>query len=227
NYGPDPTAPAIARRSNREPMTAPEDPTSPVVYIVDDNEDVRETLGLLFESVELEVETFASASAFLDAYPAGRPGCLIADVRMPGMSGLELHEEMIRRAIDLPVIIITGYGDIEMAVNVMKAGAADFIQKPYKEQDLLDRVQKAIGASVEALRQSGEAERNCERLALLTPREREVLDLIVAGEPNKRIAHQMGLSEKTVEFHRANVMKKLEARSLADLLKKAIAGRPT
>lgn len=200
---------------------------SPIVYIVDDNEGVRETLKSLFESVNQLVEAFASARLFLDAYPVGQPGCLIADVRMPEMSGLELHEEMLRRGIDLPVIIITGFGDVEMAVNAMKAGAADFIAKPYKEQELLDRVQKAIARSVESRRAVGREREARERLARLTPREREVLDLVVAGEPNKRIAHHLSLSEKTVEFHRANIMKKLEARSVAELVKKTLGGRAT
>lgn len=200
---------------------------TPIVYIVDDNEGVRETIKSLFESVDQTVEAFGSARAFLDVYPVGQPGCLIADVRMPEMSGLELHEEMLRRSIDLPVIIITGFGDIEMAVGAMKAGAADFIAKPYKEQELLDRVQKAIARSLEARRAAGEDQEVRERLARLTPREREVLDLVVAGEPNKRIAHHLSLSEKTVEFHRANIMKKLEARSLADLVRKTLGGRAT
>ncbi len=206
-------------------MTSKPVTDTPIVYIVDDNEGVRETIKSLFESVDQAVEAFASARAFLDSYPVGQPGCLIADVRMPEMSGLELHEEMRRRSIDLPVIIITGFGDVEMAVNAMKAGAADFISKPYKEQELLDRVQKAISRSLEARRADGREQEVRERLARLTPREREVLDLVVAGEPNKRIAHRLSLSEKTVEFHRANIMKKLEARSVAELVKKTLGGR--
>ncbi|HEX9701842.1 MAG TPA: response regulator transcription factor [Rhodospirillales bacterium] len=198
--------------------------TSPIVYIVDDNDGVRETLQLLFESIDQAVRSFASAHEFLSAYPVGQPGCLIADVRMPGMSGLELHEEMRRRTIDLPVIFITGYGDIEMAVTAMKAGAVDFIAKPYKEQELLDRVQKAVSRSIEQRRQSDETGRARVQLARLTPRERQVLDLIVAGEPNKRIAHRLELSLKTIEFHRANIMKKLEVRSVAELVKMAIGG---
>ncbi len=125
-------------------MIACWDTESPIIYIVDDNDDVRETLELLFESVDLCAESFGSAGEFLDAYPMGQSGCLIADVRMPEMSGLELQEELAKRGIDLPVIIITGYGDVEMAVNAMKAGAVDFIEKPYKEQELLDQVHRAI-----------------------------------------------------------------------------------
>ena len=197
---------------------------NPIIYIVDDNDDVRETLKLLFESVGLDAQDFGSAAEFLDAYPMGQSGCLIADVRMPEMSGLELQKEMAKRSIDLPVIIITGYGDVEMAVNAMKAGAADFIEKPYKEQELLDRVHKAISQNAEKRQESSEEQKNREGLAQLTPRERQILEYIVDGEPNKRIAHHLGLSEKTIEFHRSNIMKKLEAKSLAELVRKSIVG---
>lgn len=205
-------------------MKTATDTEGPIIYIVDDNDDIRETLELLFESVDLCAESFGSAGEFLDAYPKGQPGCLIADVRMPGMSGLELQEEMAKRSIDLPVIIITGYGDVEMAVNAMKAGAADFIEKPYKEQELLDRVHKAISQNAEKRQESNEEKKAREGLAQLTPRERQVLEYIVDGEPNKRIAHNLGLSEKTIEFHRSNIMKKLEAKSLAELVRKTMIG---
>ncbi len=200
---------------------------NPIIYIVDDNDDVRETLELLFESVDLNAESFGSAGEFLDAYSMGQSGCLIADVRMPEMSGLELQEEMVKRSINLPVIIITGYGDVEMAVNAMKAGAVDFIEKPYKEQELLDRVHKAINQSAQKRQESSEEQMARKRLARLTPRERQVLEFIVDGEPNKRIAHHLELSEKTIEFHRANIMKKLEAKSLAELVRKTMAGNST
>ena len=157
----------------------------------------------------------------------GQPGCLIADVRMPEMSGLELQEEMANQSIDLPVIIITGYGDVEMAVNAMKAGAADFIEKPYKEQELLDRVHKAINQNAEKQQETSDAQQARERLALLTPREQQVLGFVVDGEPNKRIAHNLELSEKTVEFHRSNIMKKLGTKSLAELVRKTMAGKST
>ncbi len=205
-------------------MKTATDTENPIIYIVDDNDDIRETLELLFESVDLGAKSFGSAGEFLDAYPKGQPGCLIADVRMPGMSGLELQEEMAKRSIDLPVIIITGYGDVEMAVNAMKAGAADFIEKPYKEQELLDRVHKAISQNAEKRQESNEEQKAREGLAQLTPRERQVLDFVVDGEPNKRIAHNLGLSEKTIEFHRSNIMKKLEAKSLAELVRKTMIG---
>ncbi len=205
-------------------MKAATNTENPIIYIVDDNDDVRETLKLLFESVDLCAESFGSAGEFLDAYPMGQSGCLIADLRMPEMSGLELQEELVKRSIDLPVIIITGYGDVEMAVKAMKAGAADFIEKPYKEQELLDRVHKAINQSAQKRQESSEEQMAREQLAQLTPRERQVLEFIVDGEPNKRIAHHLELSEKTIEFHRANIMKKLEAKSLADLVRKTMTG---
>ncbi len=208
-------------------MKTATDSENPIIYIVDDNDDVRETLELLFESVDLSAESFGSAGEFLDAYPMGQTGCLIADVRMPEMSGLELQEEMVKRSIDLPVIIITGYGDVEMAVNAMKAGAADFIEKPYKEQELLDRVHKAINQSAQKRQESSEEQMARKRLAQLTPRETQVLEFIVDGEPNKRIAYHLELSEKTIEFHRANIMKKLEAKSLAELVRKTMTGDST
>lgn len=200
---------------------------NPIIYIVDDNDDVRETLKLLFDSVDLHSESFGSAGEFLDAYTMGQLGCLITDVRMPEMSGLELQEEMVKRSINLPVIIITGYGDVEMAVNAMKAGAADFIEKSYKEQELLDRVHKAIKKGAQKRQESSEEQMAREGFAQLTPRERKVLEFIVDGVPNKRIAYHLKLSEKTIEFHRANIMKKLEAKSLAELVRKTMVGNPT
>jgi len=200
---------------------------NPIIYIVDDYEEIRETLKLLFESVDLGVQAFGSAAEFLDAYPMGQSGCLIADVRMPEMSGLELQEEMVKRSIDLPVIIITGYGDVDMAVNAMKAGAADFLEKPYKEQELLDRVHKAISQNAEKRQENGKEQKAREGFAQLTPRERQVLEYIVDGEPNKRIAYHLRLSEKTIEFHRSNIMKKLQAKSLADLVRKTMTGKST
>ena len=205
-------------------MKAATDSESPIIYIVDDKDDIRETLKLLFESVDLKAQAFSSAAEFLDAYPMGQSGCLIADVRMPEMSGLALQAEMAKRSIDLPVIIITGYGDVGMAVNAMKAGAADFIEKPYKEQELLDRVHKAISQNAEKRQESSEEQKAREQLAQLTPRERQVLEYIVDGEPNKRIAYNLGLSEKTIEFHRSNIMTKLQATSLAELVRKTMIG---
>ena len=193
----------------------------PTVFIVDDDAAVRRFLSGLIQSVELRVEAFASARDFLEAYEPGQPGCLVLDVRMPGMSGLELQRELAERAIDLPVIVLTGHGNVQVAVHAMKAGAADFVEKPFDNELLLDRIQKAV---VESVRARGERIKRieiAERMQLLTPREREVLDLVVAGQTNKGVARRLDISEKTVEIHRANVMRKMQAKSLADLVKMA------
>jgi FixJ family two-component response regulator len=195
----------------------------PTVYIVDDEPAIRDSLAMLLRSVGLASRTFPSAPAFLDGFEDGAPGCLVADVRMPGMSGLELQEALRARAAALPVIIITGHGDIAMAVRAMKAGAADFIEKPFNEQVLLDAVHRALaqqrtGEPPSAVRAEIEA-----RVATLTPREREVMLLVAEGRPNKVVATRLGLSTRTVEVHRAKAMEKMQARSLAELVRMAIA----
>ncbi|MDT3736856.1 MAG: response regulator [Denitratisoma sp.] len=193
------------------------------VFIVDDDQAVARSLRWLIETVRLRVETFASAQAFLDGYDASKPGCLVLDVRMPGMSGLELQERLAaRRSYHVPIIFITGHGDVQMAVRAVQAGAFDFVEKPFNDQDLLDRIQRAIAH--DAGRRGKEAQRAQLRslFAGLTPREREVLDLVVEGLSNKAIANALGLSAKTVEVHRAKVMEKLHARSLSDLVKMAM-----
>ena len=191
------------------------------VYVVDDNAAVRRFLSGLIQSVGLRVETYATAQEFLDAYEAGSPGCLLLDIRMPGMSGLELQAELERREIDLPVIILTGHGDVKVAVHAMKAGAVDFIEKPFNNELLLNGLQKAIADS---LRSGGARLRRQEilqRVETLTNRERQVLDIVAAGETNKGVARRLGISEKTVEIHRAKVMEKMQAKSLAELVKMA------
>jgi len=193
------------------------------VYVIDDDEAVRTSLDWLILSVNLPVRTFASARAFLDGYRPGDEGCVIADVRMPGMSGLELQRKLAESASQLPIIIITGHGDIHMAVDAMKAGAFDFIEKPFDDQLLLDLVQKAVEQSLAASQDHALREELARRLDLLTPREHEVLDLVMLGEPNKRIALALGICEKTVEAHRAKVMEKTQARSIAELIKMVIA----
>lgn len=195
-------------------MTGPE----PVVFIVDDDDAVRRFLSGLIESVELPVEAYASARDFLAAYEPGRPGCLVLDVRMPGMSGLELQRELAERAIDLPVIVLTGHGNVQVAVHAMKAGAVDFVEKPFDNELLLDRIQKAVAASVRADGERVKRNEIASRMRLLSPRERQVLDLVVAGETNKGVARHLDISERTVEIHRANVMRKMRAKSLADLV---------
>ena len=192
-----------------------------VVCIVDDDPAVRDSLKWLLSSVDLEVETYASAQEFIDAYDPDQQGCVLVDVRMPGMSGLELQEELSTRGTNLPVIVITGHSDVQMAVRAMKSGAFDFIEKPFNDQALLDLVQKAIEENKATIQVQSQQNEIQDRFSLLSPREREVLSQIVAGEPNKRIAFNLSLSEKTVEAHRAKVMEKTRAGSLAELIKMA------
>ncbi|MBC8158951.1 MAG: response regulator transcription factor [Alphaproteobacteria bacterium] len=189
--------------------------------MVDDDPAVRDSLRWLLTSVDLDVAAFASAQEFIDAYDPDQQGCILVDVRMPGMSGLELQEELSTRGTNLPVIIITGHSDVQMAVRAMKAGAFDFIEKPFNDQALLDLVQKAIEENRATIRVQSQQNEIRDRFSLLSPREHEVLSQIVAGEPNKRIAFNLGLSEKTVEAHRAKVMEKTRASSLAELIKMA------
>lgn len=191
----------------------------PTVFVIDDDKAVRHFLRGLIASVNLRVEAFASAQEFLAAYRSSSPGCLLLDIRMPGMSGLELQQELSVRGIDLPVIVLTGHGDVQVAVHAMKAGAVDFIEKPFNNELLLDRVQKAVAKSVDTYEDRIKRDEILNRRKLLTPRERQVLDLVVAGESNKGIARHLHISDKTVEIHRANVMGKMQAKSLADLVK--------
>jgi len=197
--------------------------TEKTVYVVDDDEAVRRFLRGLIQSVGLKVETFAAAQEFLDTYTAASPGCLLLDIRMPGISGLELQAELKRRAINIPIIILTGHGDVKVAVHAMKAGAVDFIEKPFSNELLLDAIQKAIGDS---LRSGGTRVRRREivqRVETLTARERQVLDMVADGQTNKGVARLLGISEKTVEIHRAKVMEKMHAKSLAELVRMAAA----
>ncbi len=193
--------------------------SEPAVFVVDDDAAVRRFLGGLIESVELRVEAYASAQDFLEAYEPGRPGCLVLDVRMPGMSGLELQRELTDRAIDLPVIVLTGHGNVQVAVHAMKAGAVDFIEKPFDNELLLDRIQKAVAESLRAASERVKRNEIAIRLQQLTPRERQVLDLVISGETNKGVARHLDISERTVEIHRANVMRKMRATSLANLVR--------
>jgi len=197
-------------------------PAQPVVFVVDDDPAMRDSLRWLIESTGLRVETYPDGKTFLDAIRGDMPGCLVLDVRMPGMSGLDLQSELARRGIGLPTIVITGHAEVPMAVRAVKAGAIDFIEKPFSDQLLLDRVRQGI----EMDQQDREArERRAEvlrRLGLLTQREHEVLDLVVAGKPNKEIAVALRLSPKTVEVHRAHVMEKMQASSVAELVRLAM-----
>ena len=189
------------------------------VYVVDDDEAIRRFLRGLIPSVGLRVETYATAQEFLDAYQAGSPGCLLLDIRMPDISGLELQAELKRRGIDLPVIILTGHGDVRVAVHAMKAGAVDFIEKPFNNDLLLHGIQKAIADSLRSGVTRVRRQEILQRRDTLTAREREVLGMVVAGETNKGVARQLGISEKTVEIHRAKVMEKMQAKSLANLVR--------
>jgi len=189
------------------------------VFVVDDDRAVRESLALLVQSVGLEVETFSGAGEFLDAYQPDRRGCLITDIRMPGMSGLELQERLTEEGYHIPVIVLTGFGDVPAAVRALKGGAVDFVEKPFNPQALLDLVQQALVREAE-LREQADREANlAEHMALLTPREREVMALVVAGKANKVIAIDLSISERTVELHRGRIMKKMQARSLAELMR--------
>ena len=189
------------------------------VFVVDDDRAVRESLALLVQSVGLEVETFAGAGEFLDAYRPDRCGCLITDIRMPGMSGLELQERLTADGYHIPVIVLTGFGDVPAAVRALKGGAVDFVEKPFNPQALLDLVQQAIVRDTELREQAAREADVAERMALLTPREQEVMALVVAGKANKVVAIDLSISERTVELHRGRIMKKMRARSLAELMR--------
>jgi RNA polymerase sigma factor (sigma-70 family) len=196
------------------------------VFVVDDDPAMRNSLRWLIESVGLAVAAYATADEFLERYDPARPGCLVLDVRMPGMSGLDLQDELTRRRITIPTIVITGHAEVAMAVRAVKAGAVDFIPKPFSDQLLLDRIRQAL----EQDRRDREARAFetdvARRVSNLTPREREVMERIVAGKANKEVAAELGLSPKTVEVHRAHVMEKMQVASLADLVRMALlAGR--
>jgi FixJ family two-component response regulator len=192
---------------------------SPTVFVVDDDQAVCNSLRLLLKSVGLATQTMGSATEFLAVYHTGLPGCLVLDVRMPGMSGLELQQELNVRGATIPVIFITGHGDVPMAVEAMQHGAFDFLQKPFRDQDLIDRIQRALARDASTRAALKEHERIRERLTSLTPREREVLTLMTQGKPNKVMAHELGVSQRTVEIHRARVMEKSGATSLAQLVR--------
>lgn len=198
----------------------------PTVFVVDDDEAVRDSLKLLLKSLGLSAETCGSAQEFLATFDSRRAGCLVLDIRMPGMSGLELQEELNGRGAMLPIIFITGHGDVPMAVEAMQRGAMDFLQKPFRDQDLIDRINKALDKDRAGRELLGNRERLRALIEELTPREQQVLDLVTAGKANKVIAGDLGLSQRTVEIHRAHVMEKMGANSLAHLVRMVIdAGR--
>lgn len=198
-------------------------PSEPVVFVVDDDEAVRDSLQMLLESDGLAVEAFASGAEFLKADLPRRGGCVVLDVRLGDMNGLDLQQKLATLRIVLPVILITGHGDIPMAVAAMKAGAADFIEKPFADGVLLDSVRRALGAASSAAGKAPLDTENESRIARLTPREREVLEHLTIGRPNKLIAAELGISPRTVEIHRARVMEKTGAKSLSHLVRMALA----
>ncbi|MBE0591733.1 MAG: response regulator transcription factor [Gemmatimonadales bacterium] len=194
----------------------------PLVYVVDDDVAVLDAIRLLLRSVDIRAETYASAADFLAAFDPEQPGCLVLDIRMPGMSGIELQERLRDMSAMIPIVFVTAHGDIPMAVQAVRAGALDFIPKPFRDQDLLDRVQQAIELDVRHREELADRTELLRRLASLTSREREVFQLVAEGKANKVIAADLGISQRTVEIHRGRVMEKMQARSLPQLVRIAL-----
>lgn len=193
--------------------------SEPTVYIVDDDPDMRDSLSWLLRTVGLAVETFRSAEEFLEIFHHDGPGCLVFDVRMPGTSGLDLYEDLVRRGQGMPVIFITAYADVPMAIRALKSGAVEFVEKPFHGQTLLEKIQRAIRQDLEGYRRRADRQAARARLRDLTPKEREVLDAITRGDPNKAIAGHLQISTRAVEMRRASLMRKLGVRSLMELVR--------
>jgi len=193
-----------------------------VVHVIDDDEAVRESLAFLLKTARLDVRTYDSAMAFLSALPNVESGCIITDVRMPEISGVDLLRRLKELNVGMPVIVITGHGDVQLAVEAMKIGAMDFIEKPFDDELLLAAVKSALGRWEKGAREESERTKLLDRLATLSPRERDVLEGLVAGKPNKIIAFDLGISPRTVEIYRSNVMTKMNAGSLSELVRMAL-----
>ena len=202
------------------------DKSQQIVHIVDDDEAVRDSLSLLLSSVGLQSRQYDSAPAFLESNFQQNTGCIVLDIRMPGMSGMDLHEKLNELGCHLPVIFITGHGDIPMAVEAMKRGAVEFVQKPFREQDLLDCINRALQLDAGRRESTQEVDSIRSRLATLTPREQQVMEMIVDGKANKVIAFDLNLSQRTVEIHRAHVMEKMNVRTTANLIKQVLLASP-
>jgi two-component system response regulator FixJ len=192
--------------------------TEATVYVVDDDADVRDSLKLLLQTLNFRVEVFSTARDFLTRESHGR-ACLLTDLRMPDMDGLELQQEVNRRRLGIPVVIMTAHGDVPLAVRAMKAGAVDFLEKPFEESALIASVERALAAGQRSVAQESQSRVALERVGSLTAREREVFELVAAGKPNKVVADELNISQRTVEIHRAHVMDKLAARNLADVVR--------
>jgi two-component system, LuxR family, response regulator FixJ len=193
-----------------------------MVHVIDDDEALRESLAFLLRTAQIDVQSFASAAAFLDALPNSNLRCIITDVRMPGLSGIDLLKRLKEMKIDVPVIVITGHGDVMLAVEAMKIGAADFLEKPFDDEVLLASVESALRQREGELRRHAERAEIESRLAALSNRERDVLGGLVTGRANKQIAFDLGISPRTVEIYRANLMNKMQAASLSDLVRMAL-----
>lgn len=197
----------------------------PVVFIVDDDDAVRESLEFLMKSIDQPAEAFASAQDFLKAFNPDKPGCLLLDIRMPGMSGIELQQELKKRDAHIPIIFITGHGDVPMAVKAIQSGAADFIQKPFRDQELIDRIRDVLTDDAQGRAERMQKNEILQRMGTLTEREKEVMEQVVSGKANKVVAIDLNVSQRTVEIHRANVMEKMKAKSLAQLVRLVMKAR--
>lgn len=200
-----------------------ENSLQPMVFVVDDDEAMRDSIACLLESVNLTSRMFSDASAFLEFCDPHRQGCILLDIRMPGMSGMELLENLKANGVALPIIIITGHGDVPLAVRALKLGAFDFVQKPFNADDLLDRVHAALQQVQERRQNDRRLDRLRSHFDALTGREREIMELVVAGDPSKVIGMKLGISSRTVDIHRSNIMRKLNVRTVAELVQSRLS----